>query len=785
MYKTIIFWFLPILLSVIIGCEPAESEEDTDSIEQSTNTNQNPGSEDTAKLLDNDLVIAGTLELDTSYDESSAKLLKNNKVELQDLGGNLLATGLADSQGQFEISASTLLLDSSTASLTSTSTEKNFQIQSVIKDDGEGKVLGVKQAIHLSKDLIKNRMIDTGEFMLKEMSAIKGKVSFVNPDGTENQKIALIGTTVYLPGYSLVAKTDKDGNFLILYVPPAEYTLRIEKGNISYEQAITVEENKTKILDIIKIQTDTDPPITTASKDSTDFKSPFCVTLAVGEAGSAIYYTTDGSNPQASETFAYPPASLTSCGEEANCPICIQNYSTTLKYFSQDQAGNKESLKSKFYFYNEKWADVNDNTAPTTTALANDTSLASSSEFTSNSPVELRFELNEGGETYYTLSTTGTPADPTGTAGKLYSHPLKLSQTTQIKYFSKDWSNNVEVVKEITISIFNWNKGAPVPIIIDKDNVHKVLYSHALSTPVLVAKERGSNLTYVFSYDPSNDSWTELNNCDGTAAGCPLLSRYTTASYGSGAYNIIYNSTDNHIFAYDRNADDSYIFNETSKTWTKSDNTGNPTNASFLMYYDKQYNKVVQLVFDTTNKAYTFNYGTNAWSQITVNNASAGPDETQAFLTTTTKEKNSATSFLVWGETLATSTPLLSYTKVFTFSLSSGTEGSWSNTEINSYPTGFYMGTLSYDPERDLSLFFGGGLTYKETGAEQQAFAQGENWLLDGSGIFSKVDYQTSPSPRRHASMTYIPITSQHILVGGDSDIIRTTSETWLFGKSF
>ena len=69
------------------------------------------------------------------------------------------------------------------------------------------------------------------------------------------------------------AKTDKEGGFLLLYIPADSYNLRIEKGNFIYETDVTVEESTTLNLLLIEIQTDTDPPITTASKDSTDFKN--------------------------------------------------------------------------------------------------------------------------------------------------------------------------------------------------------------------------------------------------------------------------------------------------------------------------------------------------------------------------------------------------------------------------------------------------------------------------------------------------------------------------------
>ncbi|MBJ6727650.1 chitobiase/beta-hexosaminidase C-terminal domain-containing protein [Geomonas sp. Red875] len=77
---------------------------------------------------------------------------------------------------------------------------------------------------------------------------------------------------------------------------------------------------------------DTVTPITTASPVPGEYASgPVAVTLTANEAGT-IYYTTDGTTPTQASAVYTGPISVTA--------------NTTIQYFSVDQAGNVEGVKS-------------------------------------------------------------------------------------------------------------------------------------------------------------------------------------------------------------------------------------------------------------------------------------------------------------------------------------------------------------------------------------------------------------------------------------------------------
>src|SRR5262245_1058344 len=86
---------------------------------------------------------------------------------------------------------------------------------------------------------------------------------------------------------------------------------------------------------------DTSPPITSAAPPGGTFTTPFSVTLSCddgdGSGCAATHYTADGTTPSsASARYQEPiPVSAT----------------TTLKFFSVDEAGNLEDVKTQQYIF--------------------------------------------------------------------------------------------------------------------------------------------------------------------------------------------------------------------------------------------------------------------------------------------------------------------------------------------------------------------------------------------------------------------------------------------------
>lgn len=429
----------------VVAASSCSDSKSADSPAPSGATTASPsdGGSPSSALTDR-VVVAGQLAIDGS---SEAPILSQQKVDLTDSSDRVIASGYADSAGKYAIDAGVLAIESG-ASLT----EGQYKVSSIIDDDAGGKVLGIRQNVQIDATTLKNGRVDAGVSAFAEVAAIKGKVRFINPDGTDNPKVARLGVDVYIPGQSFFAKTDRDGAFLILYVPAGAYTLRLEKGVFSKEVSVNLVESKTTLVGEVKVQTDTEAPITQATRDSTDFRSPLCVKLSVSESASSIFFTTDGSTPLASDAFKYPPAATTSCGGEAACPICVANSSMTVKYYAVDAAGNVEDQKSRFYIYNEKWADPSDHTAPITTLTKDSVELVAATARVT-APITVRLSANEDADTYYTIDG----ADPT-VSGILYTEPLVVANTTTIKYYSRDWARNVEAVKTKTIQLYNWHK---------------------------------------------------------------------------------------------------------------------------------------------------------------------------------------------------------------------------------------------------------------------------------------------------------------------------------------
>ena len=85
---------------------------------------------------------------------------------------------------------------------------------------------------------------------------------------------------------------------------------------------------------IVTGNTDTTPPITTASPSSGTYLSALIVTLSANKQAT-IYYTTNGTTPTTSSAVYTSPLSI--------------SVTTTLKYFAKDQSNNSEAPKSQTY----------------------------------------------------------------------------------------------------------------------------------------------------------------------------------------------------------------------------------------------------------------------------------------------------------------------------------------------------------------------------------------------------------------------------------------------------
>jgi hypothetical protein len=175
---------------------------------------------------------------------------------------------------------------------------------------------------------------------------------------------------------------------------------------------------------------DSTAPTTTASPAGGSYDTALNVTLSCNDGAGmgcqATYYTTDGSTPTRSSSVYSGPIRV-------DRPL-------TLKFFSVDQQGNTETVRSETYAFT---ADV----APPTTTANPPAGVYPSAQ-------NVTLTCNDGtggtgcGPTYYTTNGS-TPT----TSSPQYSAPISITGQTTLKFFSVDQRGNTEAVQSATYFI--------------------------------------------------------------------------------------------------------------------------------------------------------------------------------------------------------------------------------------------------------------------------------------------------------------------------------------------
>jgi peptidoglycan/xylan/chitin deacetylase (PgdA/CDA1 family) len=188
-----------------------------------------------------------------------------------------------------------------------------------------------------------------------------------------------------------------------------------------------------------QIQVDATAPTTSISCNGAAcinawYTAAVTVTLSAADTGSGVnktYYTTNGSTPTTASTVYTGPFQV--------------SITSTVKFFSTDNAGNAEAVKSQ--------AIQVDATAPTTTISCNGGACASG-WYNAAVKVTLSATDNTGGSgvnaTIYTTDGSNPATSPTAT---LYTAPFTVSASATVKFYSNDLAGNAEAVKSQALQI--------------------------------------------------------------------------------------------------------------------------------------------------------------------------------------------------------------------------------------------------------------------------------------------------------------------------------------------
>ena len=238
------------------------------------------------------VAVTGTLQVDSLTEAEVGEIpVEGQKIELTDSSGYVVSTGVVEPSGTFKLAVDTTGL-ALTAGAPSVG-NRFLYVSSIFLggEDEDPSAVGVRNQIVISPaqlqggDAADEAQMNVGEMTAKKVGAILGKITLASGETP-------VGIDVYVPGTTHIAKTDKQGHFLLGFLPAGTYTIRADfDGFMSQEwDGIQIGRNQTVSLPDSVMNIATGAKIESfALKDGSTLSDTSQVVLSLVTTGASKY----------------------------------------------------------------------------------------------------------------------------------------------------------------------------------------------------------------------------------------------------------------------------------------------------------------------------------------------------------------------------------------------------------------------------------------------------------------------------------------------------------------
>jgi hypothetical protein len=283
--------------------------------------------------------------------------------------------------------------------------------------------------------------------------------------------------------------------------------------------------------------------------------------------------------------------------------------------------------------------------------------------------------------------------------------------------------------------------------------------------------------TWVYSYE--DDTWTEM-----TPALAPDVRSGHGLAYDSQSDRVIlfggfkeFDGNDKHV-----NYNETWAYDYDSNTWINMEPAFMPSaRCKGTMAYDEESDRVILFggILDGTIFAldfWAYDYNSNTWENMTdimeagigyqrEHNPRARYDAPMAY----NSEADQIILYSGFGATALRDTWIYDYNV-----------NTWSKPWPTGYPTEI-PGTLAYNSEDDICVFFGGTFDFEETSLSSETWIL--NYTLDERPAWINANPLNSPTARSRAPLAYDVDSNRIIMFGGKGSSGVVYNDTWAYGQ--